>query len=176
MNNKTVILLFIFSFFYLGCFSPSGRHYEYSDILVRRVIDGDTFLLENGKRLRLIGIDTPEIHGCDKLYRDARRTRSNVRTIMKLGRRSYEFVRNLAEGERVRLEFDLERYDQYGRLLAYVYLKDGIFLNAKIVEEGFASLMTIPPNVKYARLFHELYQEARANQRGLWKEEGIVFP
>jgi micrococcal nuclease len=74
------------------------------------------------------------------------------------------------EGKRVSLEFDVERYDKYDRLLAYVYIKDsGVFLNAEIVKEGYASLMTYPPNVKYADLFRKLYQEARENRRGLWK-------
>jgi micrococcal nuclease len=73
------------------------------------------------------------------------------------------------EGKRASLEFDVERYDKYGRLLAYVYLKDGTFVNAKIVEKGYASLMTIQPNVKYADTFLRLYQEARENRLGLWK-------
>jgi micrococcal nuclease len=73
------------------------------------------------------------------------------------------------EGKRVSLEFDVERYDRYGRLLAYVYLKDGTFVNARIVQEGYASLMTYPPNVKYADMFLKLYQQARQDRRGLWK-------
>jgi len=63
----------------------------------------------------------------------------------------------------------VEKYDKYNRLLAYVYLKDGTFVNAEIVKQGYASLMTFPPNVKYADLFLKLYQEARKNKRGLWK-------
>ncbi|MCX5695677.1 MAG: thermonuclease family protein [Candidatus Omnitrophica bacterium] len=148
---------------------PFGRNYNYADVLVTRAVDGDTLLLESGERVRLIGIDTPELHESNKLYRDAQRTKQDVTTIQKLGRRSYEFTKNLVEGKRVSLEFDVERYDRYKRLLAYVYLKDGTFVNAKIVEEGYASLMTYPPNVKYADLFLKLYQQARQNKRGLWK-------
>lgn len=148
---------------------PFGKNYNYADIRVKRVIDGDTLQIETGERVRLIGIDTPEMHISDKLYRDSQRTKQDIRTIQELGRRAYEFIRNLVEGKRVSLEFDVEKYDKYGRLLAYVYLKDGTFVNAKIVEEGYASLLTIPPNVKYADLFLRLYQEARQNQRGLWK-------
>ncbi len=148
---------------------PLGRNYNYSDILVTRAVDGDTLLLESGERVRLIGIDTPEMHESNKLYRDAQRTKQDVSTIQKLGRQAYEFTKNLVEGKRVSLEFDVEKYDRYKRLLAYVYLKDGTFVNAKIVEEGYASLMTYPPNVKYADLFLKLYREARENRRGLWK-------
>ena len=148
---------------------PLGRSYNYADTLVTRVIDGDTLKLENGERVRLIGIDTPEMHVSDKLTRDAQRTKQDASTIQKLGRRAYEFTRTLVEGKRVSLEFDVERHDRYKRLLAYVYLKDGTFVNAKIVEEGYASLLTIPPNVKYAALFQDLYRKAREERKGLWK-------
>ena len=149
---------------------PFGKSYNYADILVQRAVDGDTLKLENGERVRLIGIDTPEMHESDKLYRDSQRTRQDVRTIQELGRRAYEFTKKLAEGKRVSLEFDVEKYDKYDRLLAYVYLKkDGTFVNAEIIKQGYASLMTIPPNAKYSNLFLKLYQEARNNKRGLWK-------
>lgn len=148
---------------------PLGRSYDYTDIRVSRVIDGDTLQLEDGQRVRLIGIDTPEIHKSDKLYRDAQRSEQDIKTIQKLGEVAYEFTKKLVEGKRVSLEFDLDRYDRYDRLLAYVYLKDGTFVNAEIVKQGYASLMTITPNVKYADLFLKLYHQAREDQRGLWK-------
>lgn len=150
---------------------PFSKSYNYENILVKRVIDGDTLQLESGERVRLIGIDTPEMHVSDKLYRDMQRTGEDIQTIKELGWRAYYFTRNLTEGKRVRLEFDVEKYDKYNRLLAYVYLKDATFVNAEIVKQGYASLMTIPPNVKYADLFLKLYQEARENRRGLWREE-----
>jgi len=142
---------------------------RYTDRAVKRVVDGDTLVLESGERVRLIGVDTPELHESSKLTRDARRSGQDQKTIQALGRRAYEFTRNLVEGKRVSLEFDVEKYDKYDRLLAYVYLKDGTFVNAEIVKQGFANLMTIPPNVKYADFFLKLYQEARENNRGLWK-------
>jgi len=149
---------------------PFGKSYNYADILVQRAVDGDTLKLENGERVRLIGIDTPEMHESDKLYRDSQRTGQDVRTIQALGRRAYEFTKKIVEGQRVSLEFDVEKYDKYDRLLAYVYLKkDGTFVNAEIIKQGYASLMTFPPNVKYADLFLKLYQEARNNKRGFWK-------
>ena len=137
---------------------PFGKSYNYSDIRVRRAVDGDTIQLENGERVRFIGIDTPEMHESDKLYRDAQRTKQDIAVIKELGRRAWQFTKNLVEGKQVSLEFDVEKHDKYGRLLAYVYLKDGTFVNAKIVQEGYASLLTIPPNVNYADLFLKLYQ------------------
>ena len=148
---------------------PFGRSYDYNDILVTRAVDGDTLVLENKERVRLIGIDTPEMHESDKLERDARRSGQDTETIKQLGRRAYEFTKKLVEGKRVRLEFDAERFDKYNRLLAYVYLEDGTFVNAEIVRQGYASLLTIPPDVKYAELFQKLYKEAREKKRGLWQ-------
>ena len=148
---------------------PIGAEHRYSDVRVNRVIDGDTILIQTGERVRLIGIDTPEMHDSEKLHRDARKSKQDVRTIQEMGKRAYEFTRNLAEGKQVSLEFDVEKYDKYGRLLAYVYLKDGTFVNAEIVRQGYASLMTIPPNVKYADLFRKLFQQALDSHLGLWK-------
>lgn len=151
-----------------GLAIPFGRTYNYNDIYVRRVVDGDTLELASGERVRLIGIDTPEMHQSDKLERDSQKSGQDKRVIRQLGKRSYEFTKKLVEGKRVSLEFDVEKYDRYKRLLAYVYLKDGTFVNARIVQEGYASLLTIPPNLKYADLFLKLYKEARENKRGLW--------
>jgi len=147
---------------------PFGKSYNYTDVGVKRAVDGDTLVLETGERVRLIGIDTPEMHESNKLKRDSQRSGQDASTIQKLGRRAYEFTKNLVEGKRVSLEFDAEKYDRYDRLLAYVYLKDGTFVNAEVVKQGYASLLTIPPNVKHSDLFLKLYREARANKRGLW--------
>ncbi|MFA4888819.1 MAG: thermonuclease family protein [Candidatus Omnitrophota bacterium] len=149
---------------------PFGKSYNYADVLVTRAVDGDTLVLETGERVRLIGIDTPEMHESEKLFRDARRSKQDAEAIQKLGRRAHEFTKGIVEGKRVSLEFDAEKYDRYKRILAYVYLKDGTFVNAEIVKQGYASLMTFPPNVKYADLFLKLYREARENNRGLWSD------
>jgi len=147
---------------------PLSASRGYSNVLVTRAVDGDTLVLENGERVRLIGIDTPEVHESKKLYRDSKRSSTDVKTIKKLGRRAWDFTRRLTENKRVNLEFDIEKRDRYNRLLAYVYLKDGTFVNAEIVRQGYASLLTIPPNVKYADLFRKLYEEARSKNLGLW--------
>jgi micrococcal nuclease len=152
-----------------GIIIPFGGPYDYSNILVKRAVDGDTLVLESGERVRLIGIDTPEMHESDKLYRDSQKSQQDIETIKAMGRQSYEFTKKLVEGKRVSLEFDVEKQDRYKRMLAYVYLKDGMFVNAEIVKQGYASLMTYPPNVKYVDLFLKLYREARENNRGLWE-------
>ncbi len=87
-----------------------------------------------------------------------------------MGKESTKFVKTLVKpGDQVKLEFDVEKRDRYERLLAYVYLSDGRMLNEIIVKEGYANLLTIPPNVKYQERFLKLYKEAREGNRGLWK-------
>ncbi len=149
---------------------PLGKTWNYSNVSVKRVVDGDTFVLATGERVRLIGIDTPEMHDSPKLYRDSEKTHQDVKTIVKLGTLAYEYTKSLIEKKRINLEFDVEKEDRYHRLLAYAYLKDGTFINAELIRQGYASVMTIPPNVKYADLFLKLAQEARENKRGLWAE------
>ncbi len=135
---------------------------------VTRVVDGDTLKLSNGEKVRLIGIDTPELHYSNKLIRDARRSHRDIKTIQELGRRAAAFTEGLCYNKNVWLEFDVEKKDKYGRWLGYVYLEDGTFINAKILEEGYGQVMTIPPNVKYADYFVKLVKEARSNNKGLW--------
>lgn len=135
---------------------------------VSRVIDGDTIKLSNGERVRFIGIDTPESRYNKKLERDVARSRKDISEILKMGKIASNFTKDLVEGKSVRLEFDVEKRDRYGRLLAYVYLEDGTFVNARIIGEGYAQTMTIPPNVRYAGYFLKLQKEAREKNKGLW--------
>jgi len=127
---------------------------------VARVIDGDTFVLKNGQHVRLIGINAPELH-------------HPVLGEQPFGKEAKEHLEKLIKGKKVRLEFDVQTHDKYGRLLAYVYV-DKIFVNAKMVEDGYAQVMTVPPNVKYQELFLKLQREAMEKGRGLWEERYIV--
>jgi len=129
---------------------------------VTRVVDGDTFWIDDGSeqglKIRLIGVDAPEPRNNGKKMKGY------------FGTESSDYMKRLLEGKKVRLEYDVSRYDQYGRTLAYVYLKDGTFVNADLVKKGYATVMTIPPNVKYADTFVKLSQKARGQGKGLWKE------
>jgi len=165
---------------------------------VERVIDCGTLKLTNGERVRLIGIDCPESKPNDKAKRDAKRTGQDLETINKMGQEATEELKEIFKtyGNEVVLKFDVQEKDKYGRLLAYVFYDSGItdknllnylqpagyhfnyyegkwmcFINATMIKAGYAQPMTIPPNVKYAELFEELYQEARENKRGLWKNK-----
>jgi len=148
---------------------PQARHEEAAEYYyVARAVDGDTLKLSNGDRVRLIGVDTPECHYSEKLVRDARRSGKDIKAIQELGKIASDFTKGLVSGKRVRLEYDVEKRDRYGRLLAYAYLDDGTFVNARIIDEGYGQIMTIPPNVRYADKFLALEREARKNGKGFW--------
>lgn len=127
------------------------------DATVERVVDGDTIVLRGGERVRLIGIDTPET-------KDPRR---GVQCFGKEASRRTSTL--LPAGEKVRLVYDVERHDRYDRTLAYVYRAgDGLFVNAALVRDGYASAYTYPPNVAHADELVALQREARDANRGLW--------
>ena len=128
--------------------------------VVKRVVDGDTVELENGEKVRYIGIDTPE-------------TLDPRKPIQCFGKEAAAKNRELVEGKRVRLEKDVTERDKYNRLLRYIYVTEGesgneIFVNLELVNQGFAHSYTYPPDVKYQNLFVLAEKEARENGRGLW--------
>jgi micrococcal nuclease len=117
------------------------------------VVDGDTIELTNGRRVRYIGINTPERD--QPYYPEA--TALN---------------RQLVEGKNVQMEFDLETFDQYGRSLAYIW-SEGVLVNLEIVRLGYANAYTVPPNVRYQEEFRQAEREAREAGRGLWAGSDI---
>jgi micrococcal nuclease len=121
------------------------------------VVDGDTIEVEyegEVEDVRYIGIDTPESVAPDQ-------------PVECFGPEASAYNADLVEGERVRLVFDAERRDRYGRLLAYVYVGDR-FVNAALLRAGYATTLTIAPNDSHAAEFDRLEQEAGNAGRGLW--------
>jgi len=152
--------LLLFLFIYLGACASPDRNEEHAGMLpVKRVVDGDTFWVEDGTekgmKVRLIGVDTPE-------------TVHPQKPVEFYGKEASDFVKKMLEGKKVKLEYDVQEKDRYGRTLAYVYLEDGTFLNAELVRKGYAQVMTIPPNVKFSELFLDLQKKARDRELGLW--------
>ncbi len=92
-----------------------------------------------------------------------------MKGVERAGKEASEANRKLVDGKTVRLEFDVQEQNRYGRLLAYVYLEEGTFVNTWLVENGYAMVMTFPPNVKHQGLFLKLQREAREERRGLWR-------
>jgi len=142
-------------------------------VKILRVVDGDSLKINyKGKdeSLRLIGIDTPESRINKKAKKYAQRTGEDIKTITSQGKEATKFVKTLVSPEdSVRIEFDVQTTDKYGRLLGYVYLSNGKMLNEEIVRAGYANLLTIPPNVKHQDRFLKAYREAREARRGLWR-------
>lgn len=158
-----IILLTAFNTLNLSCESRSrNKHRTISKeyLHVVKVVDGDTFWVDNetstGLKIRLIGVDAPESRKTFK------------KEVGYYGKEAKNYLFNMLSGKSVKLVYDIDPLDQYGRTLAYVYLEDGTFVNADLVKNGFAMVMTVPPNVKYADLFLKLQQDARENNRGLW--------
>ena len=143
---------------------------------VLKVYDGDTFRcrLEDGEevRVRLIGIDTPEKRKNRKLMRDSKRLGIPPEETIEMGREATRFAESLIPpGTKVFLETDVQIHDRYGRLLAYVYLPDGRMLNELLLKEGYATVYTFPPNVKYVDRFRRAQEYARERGKGFWREE-----
>jgi micrococcal nuclease len=139
---------------------------------VKRVIDGDTFELETGERVRLIGIDTPEKSDSDKLERDSEASKKDKEIIKKLGELCARYTRLELEGKTVTLKPDSTNDDKdvYGRLLRYVYLEDGTLFNHKIIKEGYAYAFTRYPFI-HMEDFRLAEREAREERIGLWRDK-----
>ena len=122
--------------------------------IVARVVDGDTIELQDGRKVRYIGIDTPE-------------TKHPTKPSGCYGQQASDFNQQLVVGQTVSLEKDVSDTDRYGRLLRYVYLGDTM-VNQLLVREGYARVSTYPPDVKYQSLFQQEEAYARTNGLGLW--------
>jgi micrococcal nuclease len=166
------LILFVVS---CGKSTPtSARNKGATPCKVVRVIDGDTFTctLKDGEeiKVRLIGVDTPESRVNQKLERDVQKSGLQREEILRMGKIAAEFTKRLLpEGEIVYLEQDVQKTDKYGRVLAYVWLKDGRMLNEVLVREGMAQVYTIPPNVKYQDVLLKAQRQAREEGKGFWK-------
>jgi len=156
LKYLNIAVLSILILIVTGC----TRQDSYKQDLVRvtRVVDGDTFVIDGGEKVRLIGVNSPESVKPNEEPEPYGLAASN-------------FTKRLLSGQRVKLVFDVEPTDRYGRLLAYVYLEDGRFVNEILLREGYAQVMTIPPNVAHAKDFLRWQREARDAGKGLWGEK-----
>jgi micrococcal nuclease len=122
---------------------------------VDRAVDGDTLLLADRTRIRLLGVDTPE-------------TKRPDWPVEPFGPEAHEFTREHVEGRNVRLEFDKERRDKYDRVLAYVYVDDW-FLNEELIRAGLGKAITNHPySEAMKRRFRAAQREAQRERRGIW--------
>lgn len=147
INKKTNILIPTISTSVIATSSPS--------YLVTRVVDGDTIEIETGQKIRYIGVNTPESV-------DPRKP------IECFGKEASAKNSELVLNKKVKLEKDVSDTDRYGRLLRFVYLEDGTFVNLELVKQGYASVMTVPPDVNLSSIFLQAQQQARDSKLGLW--------
>lgn len=162
MRRFANILVCFISFLIIACNQKSEKKNTQSEFIsVTKVVDGDTFLGDDGSakgiKVRLIGIDAPESKNVFK---------------KKIGyycKESKAFLTQMLKGKKVKLVCDIDSLDRYGRTLAYVYLENGTFVNAEMIEQGYAMVMTVPPNVKFSKVFVGLQRLAISKKNGLWK-------
>lgn len=159
-------ILICFSVFYFGTvnlFAITGG----TPVVITEVHDGDTVSIRTKslfgitlsvEKVRLIGIDAPEL----KQEPWGRRAKKHLKKLIN------------ESGGVVYLEYDFDRRDRYGRILAYLWDKKGRMLNQKMLEDGYAVLYTIPPNVKHVKLLTEAQNMARQNNKaGIWGKGGL---
>lgn len=125
-------------------------------VRVRWVADGDTVILQDNRHVRYIGIDTPEIAHPDQ---PAQPMSDEARAAN----------RRLVAGWRLRLVYDREKKDRYGRTLAYVYRSDGLFVNAELVRRGLAHVLYRFPNTAHAAELLSLQRQAMKARKGIWR-------
>ena len=121
---------------------------NYKDYVVSEIVDGDTFKTSDGRTVRLIGINSPEIG--EECYEEAK-----------------DKLKELIYRKKIRLESDVENKDIYGRILRYVYVKD-LFVNSEMIRLGLARFEEVIPNKKYSELFSDLEDKAREAKRCIW--------
>ena len=126
-------------------------------VSVRFVNDGDTLTLPNDKRVRIIGINTPEIG-----YKD--------RPDQPLAVRAQQRLRAYLHNDHALIVNDEDRYDKYGRVLAHVFDAQGNNVGAKLIREGLGFAISIPPNLRYRKCYRDAEQHARRTKQGVWAE------
>lgn len=126
-----------------------------SNYRVKRIVDGDTIQLEDDTKVRLLGINTPEMG-------------NRFHTEEAGGKRAKQWLNAALKGQMVRLETDTERLDKYGRTLAHVFTQAGVHVNVESVRQGLAAVSLYPPNVSYAAALIDAQNKAEAERVGLW--------
>lgn len=170
---KSRSLLLIISLVLLTLTTQALAKDELTKVVLKKINDGDTIVVQiqnRNEHVRLIGIDTPESYQNPKAERDAQKNKLDLPTILELGKKSTNFLHSIIKaGDPLFLEFDIEQRDKYGRLLAYVFLENGTFLNEKILASGYGLLYSVSPNLKYTKRLARAVKSARDNKLGLWR-------
>lgn len=142
------------------------------EALVVKVVASDLIVLEDGRRVRLIGVESAGVapHKYVKYDDKGRVIEEPEEPTISLQEQALTYAQELLENKKVRLEYDVDAGDTHGYLNAYVYLADGRMANVELLRMGFVKLRIIPPNVRYEDKFRAAYQEAKKEKRGLEDE------
>ncbi len=151
IHGSIIVTGILFLLLCAGSYAYCSEFFE-----VRWVDDGDTIVLSDGRRIRYIGINAPEVE-------------SKYSKAEPFGDEARELNRGLVYRKKVQLEFDNEKYDQYNRLLAYVFLPDGTFINNAMIAAGYAYCLPGKSNAKYEKLFLKSQQKALISNKGMWQ-------
>ncbi|WFP52045.1 thermonuclease family protein [Methylomonas sp. EFPC3] len=145
----------------------SDRHHEDAQVMhidpgisyyrVEKVFDGDTILLDDGRKVRLLGINTPEIAG-------------RIKSAEAGGEQAKQWLRLKLEQRKVFLQGDVEKQDKYQRTLAYVFNENKQLINVELVKRGLATVNIHPPNLRYVNELLAAQEEAERGNIGVWSD------
>ena len=141
---------------------------NYDSVKVEEVLSADTIMLAGGEKIKLIGLNAPSIPKRERIVRDENNIpiKEPINPTDTIEQKSYRFVERLLTGKTVRLEFDEQKKSDDFKTLAYIFLKDGTFVNVEILRQGYAQFQLQPLNHKYKKELEAAYQEASREQRG----------
>ncbi len=155
--TKSAWIFFLIVLLLIALFPGNSVLGETLTVKVDKAMDGDTLRLADGRLVRYIGIDAPEIdhqsHSADPF-----------------GLEAYQLSASYVNNKTVVLEFDQEKKDRYGRLLAYIFSLEGVLINQALLEQGMANVLYSPPNIKYFNILLDSQQHAIRKSVGIWSK------
>ena len=153
MHRRYNSLKFALALLLAGALSAGAQEL----VWVKQVVDGDTIILESGERVRLLGVNAPEVNHPKK-------------PVEAFGKEAAEFTQRMVEGKLVRFSLisHVSKQDKYSHTLAYVFLQDGTFVNTEIIRQGYGFVVRSSPPLKYEPEFVQLELNAREKRWGLW--------
>lgn len=141
-----------------ACLSAKQQLLEVDEwVIVAKVIDGDTVHLKDGRKIRFIGINAPEIGRRGEISQPH-------------ARQAYQAVKTLLQGhKKIGLSYDRDRKDRYKRVLAYIILPDGSSVGQSLLAQGLAFSIAVPPNIRHINCFRQVEKKAKEERKGLWQ-------
>jgi len=175
MKSKSTLLSFFWLLLLAGFAGADDIYFsstqKYEHVLVEKVLNTNTIILQGGEKVKLIGLKALEPPRKERTERDEFGFIAELPEdpISSLEEQAFSFAKNLLEGKHVRLEFDVRKKTSELHTCAYIYL-DELLVNAEFLRQGFAHLQIAAPNLKHSELLRAAYREAREEKRGIHNE------